>query len=540
MPDRPNFLILFPDQQRHDTIAAAGFPHMKTPNLDRLAREGCLFDNAYSPNPVCVPARHYLMTGTTGRDHGYFHNISAPIADEGIPTLPQILSDHGYTTCAVGKMHFLPPRRHHGFDEMHLMEELPHFREEDAYAEYLAAQGRGDVQNLHGVRPYVYHTPQRALVPWEHHGENWVGRRAVEFLKQNGTRPFFLMCGWVKPHPPWDTPPDWEGRYAGRPLPEPWPRARDFPYESEPSAWYGDFDPPAKRRAVQEAYYTAISMIDHHVGRVLDHLDSTGLASNTLVVFTSDHGEMLYDRGFFQKQLPYESSVRVPFVARFPDRLPAGATDDRFVDLLDLAPTIWDAAGVALPAGPYPGESLLATAPRRDREHVVAESGVGAGRWVMVRNRRHKLIHWFNGGHEELYDTVADPGEQHNLLAAGPAPAGVVADLRTRLLAAEAERGPAGSVVDGVLQDHPAKVIGPPGMGKYPLWAHRQFPTWGPLPQDLEAALLEREIVRACDGEFDDLLDDARWEAAWREGWAALGGRAEFADRVFGEPPEPG
>ncbi|MCC7494180.1 MAG: sulfatase-like hydrolase/transferase [Fimbriimonadaceae bacterium] len=540
MPDhRPNVLLLFTDQQRFDTIAAAGWPHMVTPNLDRLLAGGCHYPQAHTPNPVCMAARHYLLTGLPGRHHGYFANRHGGIADYRLPTLPRLLSEAGYVTGAIGKMHFDPPRMHHGYDELHLMEELPRYREEDAYLLWLEQQGYGHLRHPHGCRHLLYHTPQRALVPARLHGSSFVASRSIEFIDRHRDRPWFAMASWVGPHPPWNIPADWRGRYAGRELPAPWPLARDFPFESQPCPWHGDFDEPARRRAVQEAYFSAISLIDDQIGRLLDHLDSSGLASNTLVIFSSDHGEMLYDRGYFQKQVPYESSVRVPLLMRFPERVAPGSVRPEFADLLDLAPTIWDAAGVALPDGPYPGESLLRPAVRRDRSVQYADFGVGQGRWAMLRDERFKLVHYWNGGFEELYDTVADPGEQHNLLRHGGAPAGVADRLRARLLAAEATRGPLDSLCDGNFADRPAQVIGPPGSGKYPLWAHQQFPTWGPLAPELEAGLLRDEILAAVDGCFDDLLADPRWEAAWRQGWAACGGDEAFGDRIFGRPARP-
>jgi len=534
--DQPNILLLFTDQQRFDTIAAAGYQHMLTPNLDRLVREGCYCRNAVTPNPVCMAARHYLLTGLPGRFHGYFGNRHAPIDDYSLPTLPRRLSEQGYQTFGIGKMHHEPPRMHHGYDELHLMEELPKFREEDAYASWLEEEGYGHVRHLHGCRHLLYHTPQSAQVPARLHGSSFVAERTIETIDRNRQRPWYIMASWVKPHPPWNVPAGWEHLYDGRDLPEPHPLARDWPYESEPSDWYGDHDSPEHRRAVRAAYYTHISLIDQAIGRVLDHLDSTGLADNTLVMFASDHGEMLYDRGFFQKGLPYEGSVRIPFLMRWPGVVEPGSQREDWVDLWDILPTAWDAAGLDAPVGDdYPGESLLTSAPQRDRTHAWSDYATGAGRWVSLRDQRYKLVHWFNGGHEELFDTVADPGEQTNLLKSGDAPAEVVERLRAKLIELEAARGPRGTVKEGAFADLPGKLVGPPGMGKYPLWAHQQFPTWGPLSKDLEAALMEQEILAATGGEFDDLLDSERWRKAWREGWAHLGGRPEFGDQILGE-----
>jgi len=151
-PRPPNILILLTDQQRFDTIAAAGYPHMITPNLDRLVREDCTFTRAYSPNPICVPARHCLLTGAPAHLHGYFQNAHAPIRDPNLPTLPRVFSDHGYHTALIGKGHFYPPTEPHGYQETHLMEELPRSVEEDAYLQFLAARGHSELRNIHGIR----------------------------------------------------------------------------------------------------------------------------------------------------------------------------------------------------------------------------------------------------------------------------------------------------------------------------------------------------------------------------------------------------
>lgn len=534
-PERLNVLLLFTDQQRFDTIAAGGYGHMLTPNLDRLVHEGRYYPNAHTPNPVCMAARHYLLTGLPGRYHNYFGNRNGPIADYSLPTIPRLLSEAGYVTAGVGKMHHHPPRMHHGYDELHLMEELPSFREEDAYAVWLETQGYGEVRHLHGCRHLLYHRPQRAVVPERMHGSAFIADRTIEVIDRHRQRPFYVMSSWVKPHPPWNIPLGWEGLYADRELPTPTARCREYPFCNNPSNWFGDLDAPEVNRRMREAYFTSITLIDKHLGRILDHLDSTGLAERTLVMFASDHGEMLGDRGFFQKGLPYDGSVRVPMIIRCPGRVDAGQVCEDFADLWDIFPTAVDAAGLGLPDLPYPGESLLSASPRRDRGIIWSDYASGPNRWCLARDRQYKFVHWFNQGHEELYDTVADPAEQHNLLTNGGAPDAVYDRLRSQLLTWEAERGPQGNVVNGDFNDLDAKPFADDAMGKYPLWAHHQFPTWGPLAKEHEAALMADEILAATDGVFDDLLDDERWRERWCQGWRDLGGSDELAHRIFGE-----
>ena len=169
---RPNILLITTDQQRYDTIHAAGFDYMITPNLDRLAAEGCIYTNAYSPNPVCLPARHNLITGLSARYHSFDDNYfdDSHQIPYHLPTFAQMLSDNGYDTIAIGKMHFQPYRRHNGFNRLLLMDEIPRFREDDDYAIYLKNNGYDYLQSLHGVRHMLYMQPQQSLVAEKDHG----------------------------------------------------------------------------------------------------------------------------------------------------------------------------------------------------------------------------------------------------------------------------------------------------------------------------------------------------------------------------------
>ena len=402
---RPNVLLLLSDQQRYDTIGAAGFPHMHTPNLDRLAGEGVLFEQCHSTNPVCMACRHDLLTGRPGRDHGYYTNLEEkPIDNYDTPTLPRIFSENGYRTAAVGKMHFFPAREHHGFGEMYLMEELPKRRQDDQYLQYLKEKGLGDIQNQHGVRPLLYHVPQNSVQKLEDHGTMWVADRSIQWLEENGEEPFFLMCGFIQPHPPWNIPKELDGLYREAVIPEPVPRSRMPMDGNEPNPWFGDWDSREQKEAIRKAYYTAVSMVDMAVGKILDTLREKGLLDNTLIIFTSDHGEILQDKGYYSKELAYEGSVRVPLLLRYPKRLAGGRKIGGFVDSFDLLPTCLDVCGLAYPDGELRGESLFRLAEKNDREFQFSSSGLGYRRWVMCRNDRYKYVFHYNGGYEELYD----------------------------------------------------------------------------------------------------------------------------------------
>lgn len=529
MPKRPNFLILFTDQQRYDTIGAAGFSHMRTPNLDRLVREGCLFTNAYTPNPVCIPARHNLLTGLPARYHGYNANNSHPL-DHALPTLPRIFSDAGYVTRAIGKMHFRPPRRHSGFDRMELMEEIPHVRDDDDYAQYLKAVGYGNVRNLHGVRNLLYMVPQRSLVPEAHHGTTWVADRCIDFINtEAGRRPFFLWAGWIAPHPPFNVPDEFADMYKNAVLPE--------PFSSETAQWFhavqsksmADLPRPELLRRMRELYFAAISHVDKNVGRVLDALERRGELDNTVVLFTSDHGEMLGDHGCFAKMQPYDSCARIPFVVRYPEQFRAGGSDGRFVDLNDVLPTFLDAAGLAYP-GPLdlPGESVLRTDGRKDRDHQYMEFSANYNRWISLRDRRYKFNYFYGGGYEELFDLQDDPCESTNLLLLVPDEKirAVRNGLRARLVEYESRWGLANYVTWGDFLKFEAYT---PRHGR-----NRQFPKFVQNIRDPEE-------LRAMNGQFEETVRAVGKEPLLRLSeldlttWVKNGADPEWAEKIVRE-----
>jgi arylsulfatase len=536
MKKRPNFLILFADQQRYDTICAAGYKHMKTPNFDRLANEGCVFQNAYSPNPVCMPARHYMMTGQSARLHGYYGNSESPIKDEGIPTIPQALSDNGYNTVAIGKMHFYPPRRHHGFDEMHLMEEIPHSRLDDAYLQYLEEKGLGDIRNIHGVRPALYHTPQKSLMPEPDHGVNWVADKSIDWLEKNGDDPFFLICGWIKPHPPWNVPDEWEGLYKNANLPDPLPFSREFPFVSEESDCFGDNDPDDMKREIREAYYTSISMVDAAVGHVLDCLERKGILDDTFIIYTSDHGEMLQDKGFYSKGLAYESSAHIPFIVRYPENFQAGSKDERFVDLMDLFPTIIEAAGIDYNYKEsnlnYPLAGISFLDKGNSRDYQFADYATGASRWVMTRDKRYKYIYYYNGGTELFFDMKNDPSELNNLVKSSSVPQKDFDRLKKVCLEYEKERGPEECVKNDDFVALPPEKLNPGwDCSKFPLWANFQFQRFGKENPEKEAAIFLQELQQAlkCNPTTmrKYMIEEPVWLEELRKNFKSIGGKDE-------------
>lgn len=539
---RPNILLFFTDQQRYDTVACthsdpAIRASLKTPNLDRLCAEGIRYERSYTPNPVCIPARYNMITGLPARYHGHSDNSGSPLP-QGIPCLAELLSNAGYSTHAVGKMHFMPPREHHGFHRMELMEETPHHRADDDYLRYLDAVGCR-VMHQHGVRHFLYHQPQRAQMPEEHHGSKWVADRAIDYLRRTAgrDRPFFLKASWIHPHPPQHIPERLADMYVGAPLP---PRIErvdapsdrsDLPPKSRNSFQLGEgfFEHPERLRRHMEHYHASVSFVDEQMGRVLETLDELGLADNTLVLATSDHGEMLGDHDCLQKASPFESAVHVPFIMRFPGTIEPGTVDrDQFVDLNDVMPTFLDAADVEYP-GPHelPGSSLLSSGGKRDRSVQYIENSCGPKRWVSLRNAQYKYVHSYYGW-EALYDMEKDPLEQHNLLADGvPSEcAGVREDLRRQLVEYEERWGLPGNVFWKDMmkfQQYPLPTGPKARNSQLPPWINNLTPEeraeYGALWDEVLAAIEKEPLVKLSEMDVD----------AWA---ARCGVPQEFVERV--------
>ena len=490
-----NILLITTDQQRYDTIGAMGYDFMETPNLDRLAAEGCCYPNAYSSNPVCMAARHNIITGLTARYHGfddnYFEDDPKTIPYD-LPTLPQLLSDAGYDTIAVGKMHFQPCRRHNGFTKMELMEEIPRHLEDDEYAQYLKEQGYGNLQSPHGVRHLLYMLPQRSLIDEEHHGSAWVAQRSIDHLKKHtGKRPFFLWSSFIAPHPPFDVPEGWADLYKGKKLP---PIKVSKTPISEIAQWkkcIADYPNESYLQRARELYYASISFADYNIGRILQQLKDMGEYDNTLILFTSDHGEMLGDHGTYQKMLPYDGSARIPFIMRYPEQLKPGSVDARFVDINDILPTVLQVAGVPYPKPDIlPGESIFAENGRKDRTVQYVEHSRGNRRWVSLRDRQYKYNFYYGGGKEELFDMEHDPDETTNLLHENPDSRilAVKEDLKARLIAMEKQYG-----LEGCVKDDQFVVLEEFKGFKY----RENNPPMFPRYQDGEYMSLEEEIKRA-------------------------------------------
>jgi len=442
MPNpRPNILFLMADQQRFDTIAALGNPHIYTPNLDRLVARGVTFTKAYSTCPVCVPARYTIRTGCEPPTLGSYHNgpfdlvAGQPddIEQRCGPFLARRMSALGYRTFGIGKFHSLHPDL--GYETLLRAEELyatPEQRAQDAFASFIAAQHPefSFVEQLHGERTEMYYMPQASPLPMALTYESWAADRACEQVAVREGRPFFGFVSFIRPHPPLAPPIPFNRMYDPDRLPDPvlGDLAVDHMDEQIPwmnyAIWAEAINAP-HARVLKARYYGSVSYLDHCLGRIVDALEARGEAENTLVCFFSDHGDHLGDHHAWQKESFFEASCHIPFLVSWPARLPAAARRADLVCLTDLFGLATAAAGKE---EVRQGISLLGLLEGREagREHLVGYYGVPGSRQfkVMVREQDWKYIYLANGGREQLFNVTADPQELQSAAGTCPGVAG--------------------------------------------------------------------------------------------------------------------
>ena len=417
---RPNVLLLFTDQQRYDTIAAGGNDLIRTPALDRLCSTGVMFDRSYTSSPVCVSARYSLLTGLYPHRSGCADN-GHPM-DQTLPTLPGMLSEAGYQTRAIGKMHFNPTRHTFGFERMELSEEIPGRVEDDEFLQHLVETPYKHVNEPHGIRSELYYIPQTSQLPPERHTTHWTADRTIQFLRdRDRDRPFFTWTSFIKPHPPFDPPVPWNKLYRAHEMP---PAERSARVD-ELMTWHMRNQNHYKRRdagadenmisAMRAAYYACVSFIDYNVGRILDELEAQGELENTLIIYTSDHGELLGDYGSYGKRCFYDSAARVPMIVSWPGKAPAGEVYTDPVSTVDLLPTIAEAAGVPWEEDKVDGVPLQRILiGENKREYILGQlNREGAGVYFIF-DGRYKYIYSAPDQKEYLLDTRTDSLETRN------------------------------------------------------------------------------------------------------------------------------
>lgn len=494
---RPNILLVTSDQQHYRALGLHD-PTLHTPAMDSLGRDGLMANRAYCNNPVCSPSRATLITGRYPSSHGCW-TIGVRLPDDSSvlePSLPVQLAHGGYATALIGKAHFEPLR---SMPDQPSLESYPTLHDLDFWRDFHGPYygfdhvelGRMHADEAHVGQHYALWMEKKGLTNWrdyfrkswpvddaprrvhswdlpvEMHYSTWVAERSIASIEQavGEDRPFFTWASFHDPHPPYLVPEPYASMYDPADMSPgtlsdeewatlpPWVRMTqeenpDFsPWQETQHGNHGFHSHRTDESRLRQnlaVYYGMLSLIDDQLARMLSRLDDLGVAENTIVIFTTDHGHFLGQHGLVAKgPFHYEDMIRVPFLARWPGRIPAGTRCDALTSHVDLAPTLLGAAGLPVPPIMQGVDQMPVWSGAQD----------SARDWVLVENRhqpsaihvrtfvqdRYKLTIYRGEPWGELYDLERDPGERHNLFD-DPAAASVKQQLAMRWLEADMER----------------------------------------------------------------------------------------------------
>ncbi|MCA9835569.1 MAG: sulfatase-like hydrolase/transferase [Trueperaceae bacterium] len=477
---QPNFLVICTDQMRADHLGCAGNPVIQTPHLDALAESGSHFQRAYVNCPLCMPSRATMFTGLTPRGHGVRTN-GIPLSRE-LPTLTAALKGAGYHTASIGKLHFSNywlnddvkeqvkledflevrafweegkvsdiPTPYYGFDHVDIT--LGHGSYTGGhYANWLKEQHPEAWKKLQteGVNPSPSGAEQSGTFPLDEslHHTAYVANQTIDHLdKLEDDQPFFLFCSFPDPHHPYELPENWEHKYSPDEVVPPIAREGEFddlaPFFKDIFA--NDLQLSGRGKATDIPYehkleliartYAMVSLLDKYIGRVIQALDAKGLRDNTVIVFMSDHGDMLGDHGLLNKgPFHFEGLLHIPMIWSWKNHVKKQETR-ALMSLLDFAPTVLELAGVPVPEGPASAEAPMQPPAWAGRSQVPVLTGSAdkVQDAILVENDedylglrlrtlitpRYKLTTYT--GHRglepygELFDLEHDPHELHNL-----------------------------------------------------------------------------------------------------------------------------
>lgn len=463
---KPNILCFVMDQLRADHLGCYGNPDVKTPNIDRLAERGVRCDQSFVANPVCMPNRASMFTGQYPQAHGLRYNgFTLPPSRV---TLPEVLRQNGYQTASIGKIHISAgaheisnpklkdpiqqyesqqywqkndsmPLPYYGLEHVYLVDGhgdyvYGHYkneldREHPGMSEKLLPQNASYTPGDH-LRDFKHGCWEQSI-PVEHHYNTVIADKTINYLDQRDEdKPFFLWCSFPDPHHPYTTPAPYSRMYDPQKILYS-PKRRDGELEDLPPymkemvegtsremPWsYQDSD--ENFRTMIAYTYGMISFVDDCIGRIMNHLEQSGLAENTIVVFLSDHGDMLADHGLNQKG-PYlfESLVRVPTIWNCPDTVQSNQSSNAVVSTVDLCPTLLDFAGVKIP-GCVQGRSYRPVLSNGTSEHrawaYIEFDNSAYTSQRQIRSKEWAMTYDLRGETGMLFDLKNDPDELYNL-----------------------------------------------------------------------------------------------------------------------------
>lgn len=428
-PNVPNIILIVTDQHRGDALGCMGNTEVITPNIDRLAEDGSIFMNAYSSCPSSTPARAGLLTGLSPWHHGMLGY--GVVAEKYKYEMPQMLSDAGYYTFGIGKMHWFPQRSKHGFhgtllDESGRIED-PNFTSD--YRQWLNIKAPGINPDLTGIG-WNDNSAAEYKLPEELHPTHWTGEMACELIENYSiNKPLFLKVSFARPHSPYDPPKRFYDMYKDIEVEAPatgewckrFAKQLDLEKTSKEIAFGNMGEDYAKNS--KKHYYANITFIDEEIGRIIKALKDKGIYENSIIVFTSDHGDMMGDHYHWRKTYPYEGSAHIPFLVKWPESYKGAVKKniEQPVELRDILPTFLDAAGIEIPED-MDGKSVRQLAEGNskgwrkyiDLEHATCYENNNY--WCALTDGKIKYVWNLYNGSEQMFDLVKDPHELHNCI----------------------------------------------------------------------------------------------------------------------------
>lgn len=465
---KPNILLITSDQQHYDTIGAFN-PEISTPNLNRLARDGTTFQRAYCPNPTCTPARSSIITGTYPSQHGAW-TLGTKLNEDHL-TVGDVFVENGYRTALVGKAHFQPTRTsdvYPSLESMPLLQDIEFWKSynQPFYGfekiellrnhtnEYLVGQHYVAWLEEKGYQEWkqYYMAPTGSMdpsityqwgIPEEYHYNTFIAEKTNELLEtyhRQGEN-FFLWASFPDPHPPYLVPEPWASMYDPEQLtipaavsgehdknPPHFQKTQeenpDFSYLAETGfgihGYHSHLLAEDDRKRLVANYYGMISFMDKYIGKILDKLDELGIADDTIVVFTTDHGHFFGQHGLqYKGGFHYEDLIKLPFIVRYPGKVPAEIESNAMQSLVDLAPTFLSLAGIPIPpimSGENQKEVWLGSE-ENARDHILCEfrhepTTIHQKTYV---DERYKITIYYRQTYGEIFDLQEDPKELNNL-----------------------------------------------------------------------------------------------------------------------------
>jgi arylsulfatase A-like enzyme len=449
---RPNILFIMTDQQRWDCVAANGNKLIKTPNMDRLAARGANFTHAFVASPVCVPSRISFFTGRYA--HSHRNRVNYTPLDRNEVLMQARLKEVGYRTDVVGKLHYFPPTKAEaartGFDHVELHDAASFL---DLYSDYVRWRNANDPQKELNYRAMAKNiepgrNPFRQAIDTKFTDTAWTGERARAQLQElaRSEQPFFLHVSFWKPHSPYEVAQPYDSMYEHVDIPIPptvsLEAINKLPLPLQKLALRNGRGPNLDRERLEWAYrsyYGTISHVDHEMGLILDALEASGKAANTIIIFSSDHGDQLFEHAITDKNCFFEPSVRVPFMISWPGHIKPSQHDE-LIESVDLLPTLFEFIGLSeprecqgrsfasliadmghayVPHDAVFSENVIPEVITGGKNEMPFEKGKGVAGIrhpdsKMVRTERWKYC-YYPDGYAELYDINADPLEQTNL-----------------------------------------------------------------------------------------------------------------------------